>query len=224
MIMGGINRYIESLLRSRRPPRFRAGADDAAMARVAITLRAGRLGSGEPAEEFVTALQRKLAAEFDPPAVGRVVGARRTFLRAATATGAVAAAGAAGAGIDHVLTSRTAEPGTLTPSHGIWLTVATSTDLPDGAVRSFTAGALTGYLERAGGQLRAVSGICTHQGCRLALSSRPVRLVCPCHGATFAVDGAVLTHKFPGPLAALPRIEVREADGVVQVYAPAPGL
>ena len=222
--MRGINRYIEGLISSRRPRRFRASEDDAALARTAITLRAGRPGSGEPAEEFVTALHKKLAAELDPPAAGRAVGARRTFLRAATATGAVAAAGAAGAGIDHVLTSPTAVPSTLTPSHGIWLTVAASTDVPDGAVRPFTAGALTGFLERAGGQLRAVSGICTHQGCRLTLSARPVQLVCPCHGATFALDGAVLTHKFPVPLAALPRIEVREADGVVQVYAPAPGL
>ncbi len=69
-----------------------------------------------------------------------------------------------------------------------------------------------------------MSGICTHQGCRLTLSARPVHLACPCHGATFALDGAVLTHKFPDPLAALPLMEVREADGVVQVYAPAPGL
>jgi cytochrome b6-f complex iron-sulfur subunit len=141
----------------------------------------------------------------------------------------VAAVGAAaGVGVDHVLTPRTTPgpspaAGTLTPSHGIWLTVAASADLPDGAVRPFTAGAVTGFVERHAGQLRAVSGICTHQGCRLDLAARPARLVCPCHGATFALDGAVLIQKFPGPLAALPRLAVREADGAVQIYAPAPG-
>jgi len=228
--MHGISRYIEDLITSRRPRRFWAGEDDAAIARTAITLRAARPGSGEPAEEFVTALHKKLAAELDPPAARRAVGGRRMFLHAATAAGAAAAGAAAGAGVDHVLTSRTppgpspASAGTLTPSRGTWLTVAAGADLPDGAVRPFTAGAVTGFIERHRGQLRAVSGICTHQGCRLALAARPARLVCPCHGATFALDGAALAHRFPGPLAALPRLEVREADGAVQIYAPAPGL
>lgn len=222
--MRGVNRYIEDLIRSRRPRRFRASEDDTAMVRAAIMLRAARPGSGEPAEEFITALHNKLAAELDPPPARRDARARRAFLRAAT--GAIAAAGAAGAGIDHVLASGTA-PGaspaaedTLTPSHGIWLTVADSADLPDGAVRPFTVNAVTGFIGRADGRLRAVSGICTHQGCRLALAARPARLVCPCHGATFALDGAVLTHRFPVPLAVLPQIEVREADGAVQVYVP----
>lgn len=227
--MRGINRYVEDLVRSRRPRRFRASDDEAAMARAAITLRSARPGSGEPAEEFVTALHKKLADELDPPPARRSAGGRRTFLRAAAAAGAVAA-GAAGAGIDHVLTSAgpaaapvtpgTVTPGTLIPGRGIWLTVANSADVPEGTVRPFTVSALTGFIERAGGQLRAVSGICTHQGCRLTAAARPAQLVCPCHGATFGLDGAVLSHRFPGPLAALPRVEVREADGAVQVYAP----
>lgn len=220
--MSGITRYIDDLVRSRRPRRFRVSEEDIAMARTAITLRTARPGSGEPTEEFVAALHKKLAAELDPSAVARPSGARRTFLRTAT----VAGAAAAGAGIDRALTSRTppgsppVESGALTPSHGIWLTAAASSDLPEGAVRAFTAGALTGFVERTGGQLRAVSGVCTHQGCRLALAASSARLVCPCHGATFGLDGSVLTHKFPIPLAELPRIEVREANGAVQVYAP----
>lgn len=223
--MRGINRYVEDLVRSRRPRRFRASEDDIATVRTAITLRVARPGTGEPAEEFVTALRKKLAAELDPPPVHPATGVRRTFLRAATAAGAVAA-GAAGAGLDHVLASHSgpgsspAAAGTLMPSPGTWLTAANSADLPEGAIRPFTVNALTGFIERTGGQLRAVSGICTHQGCRLALAARPARLVCPCHGATFALDGTVLTHRFPVHLAALPRIEVREADGTVQVYAP----
>jgi cytochrome b6-f complex iron-sulfur subunit len=221
MIMRGASRYIEDLIRSRRPRRFRATAEDTATVRTAITLRAARPGSGEPAEEFVTALHKKLAAELDPPVARGSAGTRRTLLRTATVAGTAAAAGTVGAGIDHVLTSRAAPApavsGTLTPSHGIWLTVAASADLPDGAVRPFTAGAITGYIERVDGNLRAVSGICTHQGCRLALAASPARLVCPCHGATFALDGAVLSHRFPAPIAALPRIEVREANGAVQI-------
>ena len=224
--MRGLTRYVEDLIRSRRPRRFKASEDDAAMVRAAITLRAARPGSGEPTDEFVTSLHKKLAAELDPPPARRAAAARRTFLRVAAVAGGSAAAAAAGAGIDHVVTSRTAPgpspaaEGTLTPSHGTWLTVAYSADLPDGAVRPFTVNALTGFIERTDGQLRAVSGICTHQGCRLAFAARSARLVCPCHGATFALDGTVVTHKLPLPLEALPRIEVREAGGAVQVYAP----
>jgi cytochrome b6-f complex iron-sulfur subunit len=232
MIVRGLTRYLEDLIRSRRPRRFKASEDDAAIIRTAITLRAARQGSGEPTDEFVSSLHKKLAAELDPLPARRAAGARRTFLRAAAAAGGAAAAAAAGAGIDHVVTSRTAPgppaaEGTLTPSHGTWLTVAYSADLPNGAVRPFTVSAVTGFVERADGQLRAVSGVCTHQGCRLALAARPARLVCPCHGATFALDGAVLTHKLPMTLPPLPRLEVRETDGAVQVYTPSlakPGM
>jgi cytochrome b6-f complex iron-sulfur subunit len=225
MIMGGIGRYVEDLLRSRRPRRFRAGPDDTAMARAAVTLRAARPGSGAPREEFVPRLHRRLAAELGPPLPGRPVSRRRMILRTA---GMAAGAAAAGAAIDHVVTAGSpapgsaAEAGTLTPGSGAWLTVASSADLPNGTVQQFTAGAVTGFVQRVGGRPHAVSGICTHQGCRLALAPHPARLVCPCHGATFALDGAVLTHQFPVSLAPLPRLSVREVDGNVQVYAPGP--
>lgn len=220
--MRGIMRYIDDLARSRRPRWFRASADEADLARVAITLRASRPGSGAPAEDFVTALHKKLAAELEPPAPRQPGKARRTVLRAA----AVLAAAVTGGGIDHVLTSGSAgapaATGTLRPNQGAWLTVAASADLPNGEVRDFTAGAVTCFVGRTEGYLRAVSGVCTHQGCRLFLASGPARLECPCHGATFGLDGAVLTHKLKFPLADLPQIEVRESDGLVQVYAPAP--
>jgi nitrite reductase/ring-hydroxylating ferredoxin subunit len=224
MIMRGITRYIEDLVRSKRPRRFRASEEEIGLARTAITLRAARPASGEPAEEFVTALHKKLAAELDPPTVSRAAGARRTFLR----TAAVAGAAAAGAVIDHMLTSRRRSApmaaGTLMPTPGAWRFAAKSADLPEGGVLEFTVGAIDGFVEREGGQLRAVSRICTHQGCRLGYAARPAQLVCPCHGAKFALDGAVLSHPFPNPLPALPTIPVREANGIIQVYATQPGL
>ena len=217
--MRGISRYMEDLVRSRRPRRFRATEEDTDLAEVAIALRAARPGSGAPTEDFVTALHKKLAAELDPPAPRRAVGGRRALLRVAAVVGAAAT----GAGIDNVLTRSTApasSEGTLTPSPGTWLAVTASADLPDGTVRGFTADAVTGFVQRKDGRLSAVSGICTHQGCRLTLATGAAKLVCPCHGATFGLDGAVLNHKFPLPLAALPRLEVREVHGTVQVYLP----
>jgi Rieske Fe-S protein len=87
-------------------------------------------------------------------------------------------------------------------------------------VRGFTANAVTGFVQRTGGRLSAVSGVCTHQGCQLALAADTARLICPCHGATFGLNGAVLSHKFAAPLAALPQLEVREVHGTVQIYLP----
>jgi Rieske Fe-S protein len=223
MMMRGIARYVEDLLRSRRPRRFQASTADADLARAAVILRAARPGCGAPREEFVTALHRRLAAELDPPVPGSPRSRRRMFLLTASVA---AGAAAASAGIDHSLTVSTPaaapapEASALIPQPGGWLTVLASAELPDGAIRPFTAGAVTGFIERAGGRLRAVSGICTHQGCRLSLTAHPARLLCPCHGATFALDGVVLTHRFPVSLPALPRLEVREAGGSVQVYAP----
>ena len=75
-----------------------------------------------------------------------------------------------------------------------------------------------------GARLRAVSGVCTHQGCALVLdrAARQLDYHCPCHNSAFAVTGEVLHHQLPIHLAALPRIAVREADGQVQVYVPPP--
>jgi nitrite reductase/ring-hydroxylating ferredoxin subunit len=222
MIMRGLPRYVEDLVRSRRPRRFRVGEADAALARTAVTLRAARPGSGAPRDEFVTALHKRLAAELDLPARRQSGGARRAFLRNAAVVGGAAAAGAA---IDHVVTAGApagppAAGGTLIPGRGAWHRITASADLPDGTVRPFTAGVVTGFVEREGGRLRAVSGVCTHQGCLLTIAAGPPRLVCPCHGATFALDGSVLGHRLPVTLSALPRLAVREVDGAVQVYAP----
>jgi cytochrome b6-f complex iron-sulfur subunit len=110
----------------------------------------------------------------------------------------------------------------LRPSHGTWHTVAVDADLPEGGVQDFDLGTVSGYLHRTGGRLRAVSGICTHQACRLALDEARTTLVCPCHGATFTPSGDPLHNdRSPHPLPALPRLAVREHEGAIQVFAPA---
>jgi len=98
--------------------------------------------------------------------------------------------------------------------------VSASADLAEGGVQGFDLGTVVGFVARAGGQLRAVSGVCTHLGCRLALDSAARRLDCPCHRTSFALSGELLRHQLPAPLAALPQFEVREVHGEVQVYAP----
>ncbi|MCO6003597.1 Rieske (2Fe-2S) protein [Actinoallomurus purpureus] len=211
--MKGLRRYVEDLLKGRRPRSFPVEEADADALRLAIELRAARPGSDAPREEFVADLHRRLA-EPDIARAPMPVGRRLVLGGAFAATGAVA-----GASIDHALTRGATPPGdgTLSPNRGRWHPVADAADLPDGAVRSFDAGSVTGFVTRDSGRLRAVSGVCTHQGCRLHVEGG-ARLRCPCHQALFALDGAVVHHRLPAPIPALPRLAVREAGGVVQVY------
>lgn len=229
-----VRRFVDDLLRGRRPTPFRADDTDAAELRTAITLRAARPGSGAPSEDFVTGLHRRLAVELadsditEPgPAPERDFAGgtrRRRFLQG----GAVAASAAAvGAVLDHTLTGNpTADPtaaptaATLIPNTGAWRAVAASAVLPEGGVRAFDLGSVTGFVHRSNGALAAVSGSCTHQGCRLALNTEARRLDCPCHSTTFAVTGELVTHQLPVPPRSLPHFEVREVDGSIEVFAP----
>jgi nitrite reductase/ring-hydroxylating ferredoxin subunit len=232
-----VRRFVEDLLRGKRPKSFRAKEADLAELRTAITLRAARPGSGAPSAEFVTKLHERLSAEHAEteradaehvgakPALGQAVhDTRRRFLQGA----AIAAAAAAiGAWLDHIFTRHSpAEPGTqptagtLTPTPGAWRTVAASTDLPEGGVRAFDLGTVVGFVQRTGGLVHAVSGTCTHQGCRLLLDMASRRLDCPCHNTAFAVTGELVTHQLPVAPPPLPQFATREVNGAVQVFAP----
>lgn len=226
-----VDRYVERLLGGRRPKPFAPSQEDLEITRAAIELLAASPDAAGPREDFVQDLQRRIAAldtTAEPatprPAIRRAPG-RRRFL---AATALAATGTAAGAAVDHALTGRTpgdsgAGDSEITPTHGTWQNVAASADVSEGAVLSFDLGTVTGFLRRTSGRVRAVSGICTHQACRLALSPARDTLACPCHGATFALTGESLTHpKSVRPLPHLPRMAVRETGGHIQVYAPAP--
>jgi cytochrome b6-f complex iron-sulfur subunit len=61
----GLRRYIDDLLRGRRPKPFRPDDFEAAQIRTAIDLQAARLGSDAPRQEFLTDLRHRLAAQQD---------------------------------------------------------------------------------------------------------------------------------------------------------------
>ncbi|KAA2255231.1 Rieske 2Fe-2S domain-containing protein [Solihabitans fulvus] len=247
--MNRVDRFVESMLREQQPEPFPATEDEAEELRVAIELRAARAGDHEPSEEFVSTLHQRLAvalarpvgvAEAGPPTwdttespeaaddvdrsgvAGRDV-RRRRFVRVA---GIAAASLAAGVTADRVIAATTKpDPDgqaseTLQPTVGAWRTVAASAELGEGAVREFDLGSASGFLERRDGQLRAVSGVCTHQGCRLALDASSRQLNCPCHNAVFALSGAIVRYELPVELTPLSLFQVRESDGAVQVFVP----
>jgi nitrite reductase/ring-hydroxylating ferredoxin subunit len=216
-----VRRFVADLLAGRRPRPFPAEPDDEPELRAAIMLRAA--DADGPSEEFVTGLHERLAQEM----VGEPAGSRRRFVR--TASVAAAAAAAVGVGAGDLLGRSTAAPATgqvtqaeptLQPDVGQWRVVAASGELPDGSVRAFDLGSVNGFVARSNGALRAVSGVCTHLGCRLALDAPARQLRCPCHPASFALTGEVLHHKLPISLSPLPLLPVRERDGAVEVFAP----
>ena len=84
----------------------------------------------------------------------------------------------------------------------------------------FDLGLVSGFVRRVDGQPQAVSGVCTHQGCRLWFDASDDRLRCPCHSTSFAPTGQVLTHQLPMAPKPLPALMVREADGFIDVFAP----
>ncbi|MBV9143220.1 MAG: Rieske 2Fe-2S domain-containing protein [Pseudonocardiales bacterium] len=230
----GARRFIADLLAGRRPRPFRAGEADLPELRAAITLRAAQPDGATPRAEFREELHQRLSAalatETDRPS--HVAPARPSWLGANTtrralvarAAGIATVAAAAGAAAEHALTSGKPAPSTaqetLTPNTGTWHTVSTSTELTEGAVQRFDLGTVTGFITRTDGAVAAVSGICTHLGCTLALNASARRLDCPCHTTSFALDGHLLRYQLAVPPRPLPTLQVRETDGVVQVYAP----
>jgi cytochrome b6-f complex iron-sulfur subunit len=146
---------------------------------------------------------------------------RRTVI---VGTSAAAAAAVAAVSIDRALIdgSQVADGGgELTPNSGRWMRVAASADVTDGVMRPFDVGSVIGFVRRVNGKPEAVSGVCTHQGCRLWFDAPDDRLRCPCHSTSFALAGQVLTHQLPIAPKPLPTLMVREQDGAIEVFVPA---
>ena len=225
----GLRRYVDDLLRGRGPKPFAPDDFEAAQIRTAIELRAAGQGGDAPRQEFLDDLHRRLAEQMTgaPPATPRMQNATRRQVIVGTSA-AAAAAGAAVSGDRAVIGDHPAEDlandsatGQLTPNAGTWQRVAASSDVPDWRMRAFDLGSVSGFVRRVDGKPQAVSGTCTHQGCRLWFDAPDDRLRCPCHSTSFAPGGEVLTHQLPIAPKPLPTLMVREVDGAIEVFAPA---
>lgn len=189
-------------------------AEEQRMVRMAQLIR-GSQAKG-PAPEFVERVREEIADAPRPARVSR----RAAFFSGAAA---LAAGVLAGVGIDRSRQSQVA-PGTasgaLNPVHGSWFQVANVADLPEGAVRAFTAGAVQGYLMNRGGNVRALSRICTHMGCALHFSGPDQTFQCPCHPVEFDMQGQYRygpTQYYPHGLPPLPEIKVRIKGDAIEV-------
>jgi nitrite reductase/ring-hydroxylating ferredoxin subunit len=68
-----------------------------------------------------------------------------------------------------------------------------------------------------GGTIKAVSAVCTHQGCLLLLDAAAHRLRCPCHPTVFSVTGQLISYSLATPPANLPALHARVRDGQIEV-------
>lgn len=71
-------------------------------------------------------------------------------------------------------------------------------------------------VRRSGGEVTALSSICTHLGCRVSWNADVEELQCPCHGGVFDRDGAVKAGPPPEPLAKVP-VRVNGGQVLVQI-------
>jgi nitrite reductase/ring-hydroxylating ferredoxin subunit len=212
----GFDRAIERLLSDQSPRAEAPDLDDEErdMLRMAQLLRGSR--DGAPTPEFVERLHDELA----PPV--RRVSRRTAFL---SGFGAMAAGLLGGIGIEKVATggSSAATSGNVplvSATRGSWIHVANVADVPPGAVHPFSTGALQGVLINSGGNVRAMSTICTHMGCALQfVQDGGSYFSCPCHGAEFELSGRqreVANYRYELP--ALPPIHVRVNGKRVEIF------
>lgn len=223
----GLRRYIDDLLRGRRPQAFRPDDFEADQIRTAIDLQAAKPGADAPSPEFLADLHRRLADELDDAKPQTRSPRSATRRQVIVGTSAAATAAVAAVAVDRLVVGvgenaaqeKTAD-NEMTPNAGTWQRVAASFEVPDGAMHPFDLGSVVGFVRRVNGKAEAVSGVCTHQGCRLWFDAPDDRLRCPCHSTSFAPTGQVLTHQLPIAPKPLPALEVREVDGVIEVLAP----
>lgn len=185
--------------------------DEQGMVRMAQLLRGSK--SQGPSPEFEERLRVKVLARPD-----RV--SRRTAVL--SGLGALAAGIVGGFSLDRSTRSTPpqSEPA-LVGTNGQWIKVANFSDLAEGAIQPFTAGAVQGFLINRGGHIHALSRICTHMACTLNFHGDEQAFVCPCHGAEFDMRGNVLygPHKYDQKLPPLPKIETRVNGQSVEVWS-----
>ena len=220
----GMRRYVDDLLRGRRPKPFAPDDFEAAQIRTAIELRAAGPGDDAPRPEFLDDLHRRLAEQMSGASARPEPKPNTTRRQVIVGTSAAAAAAVTAVSIDRAVTGSVIEgpavAGELKPNDGSWQRVAASSEVPDGRMHAFDLGSVSGFVRRVEGKPQAVSGVCTHQGCRLWFDAPDDRLRCPCHSTSFSPAGEVLTHQLPIAPKPLPTLMVREVDGVIEVLAP----
>jgi cytochrome b6-f complex iron-sulfur subunit len=218
-----VARFVDDLLRGRRPRGFKASQEEVEAMTAAAGLVAARVGADLPDKAALDRIHNKLAAALDEsPALDRHV-TRRVLLRT---FGTAAAAMVIGVGLDEVARTQGKAPvesgggpsTVLMPDSGAWKPVASVTQLPAGHAMTVSTGAIDAVIVNDGGTISAVSGICTHLGCKLQPDDAGKKLDCPCHQTAFGWTGKVLYYRLKAEPANLPQIPSRVNGDEIELF------
>ena len=211
-----VDEHVDALLHGRRPERGAAGSEELEAIRGANQVLLAAPGRDTPDPAFVDRLRGQIARELGEPARSRwrVTLSRRSLLGTAGAGAAAVVAAIVGYRLRDLV-----PPGqpVLVPPGATWLAAAPLAEVPPGHVVTYSTSAMRILVANDAGTVRALSGTCTHLGCALQPGSS--RIDCPCHAASFRLDGEVLHHNLPVPPPPLPIVRSRVVDGEIEVYA-----
>ena len=218
-----VAQFVDDLLHRRRPRRFNASPEEAEAMTAAAGLAAARVGADLPDKAALDRIHRKLSETLnESPALERRF-SRRDWLRTA---GTAAAAVVVGVALDKVVTNQQhpggpgTAPGsaTLLPDGGSWRPVAALSAVPVGHALPVSTANLDAIIINDGGNISAVSGVCTHLGCKLQPDDANRKLNCPCHQTAFGWSGKVLYYRLKAAPSNLPLIQSRVNDGAIELY------
>jgi cytochrome b6-f complex iron-sulfur subunit len=217
-----VARFVDDLLHGRRPRRFAASQEEAEAMRAASSLVSARAGADLPDKAALDRIHGKLSAALDEsPVVERHI-TRRVMLRT---FGTAAAAVVVGVALDEAVSQRgkSPEPGgnasrVLMPDAGAWRPVAAVTQLPAGHAMTVSTGSVDAVIVNDAGAISAVSGVCTHLGCKLQPDDVSQKLNCPCHQTAFGWSGKVLYYRLKTAPPNLPQIPSRINDGHIELF------
>jgi Rieske Fe-S protein len=217
-----VARFVDDLLHGRRPRRFKASSEEVEAMTAAAAMVSARVGADLPEKAALDRIHQRLSAALDEsPVVVRHL-TRRTLLRT---FGTAAAAMVIGVALDEVATNqaKSAAPGgstqaVLMPDNGAWRPVAAVTQLPAGHAMTVSTGAVDAVIVNDGGAISAVSGICTHLGCKLQPDDAGRKLNCPCHQTAFGWSGKVLYYRLKAEPANLPQIPSRVNGDQIELF------
>jgi cytochrome b6-f complex iron-sulfur subunit len=212
--------FVDDLVHGRRPRRFAATPEEAEAMTAAAGLAAARLGADLPDKAALDRIHQRLSAALDERPVLEHHVSRRAWLRTA---GAAAAAVVVGVALDEVVANTQRPTGsggtaTLVPDGGDWRRVASVSQVPPGHAMTFSTASIDAVIVNDGGNIRALSGVCTHLGCRLQPDDASRQLNCPCHQTAFNWSGRVLYYRLKAAPANLPQIPSRVTDGEIELF------
>lgn len=209
-----LDAYLDSLLREQQPDQQMPVDEELRMRMLAAQMRLSREGVEAPRPEFLQSLEAEVKQAIGNEKEKRRRGqnvSRGRFLRAAATFAGGAGLGVAGVEGVAIEQEQQRPSDLVVAGNEHWYLIARDDEVPPGGAKRFSAGGVLGFLVNNGGQLSAVSAICTHMGCRLKPRGS-TGFQCLCHGSRFDRRGAVIEGLAPN---ALPRIAIRHDNGYI---------